>query len=99
MLQGDLDPATPITSAVALRDAYRAPAQTFIEFPTGAHGIQEGTPLSNGGDCGRQLVLHFLDDLHATPDVGCVSQVLPIDFGGQTSVNQYLLGVADGWDG
>src|SRR5690606_31913784 len=53
MLQGGLDAATAVGPARRLRDAYRAPGQTWVEFPTGAHQIVEGTPMTSGGDCGR----------------------------------------------
>lgn len=100
IMQGKLDPATPYDFAVALRDHYQAPHQTFVEFEYAAHNVSGGTPLSPAEDaehCGDRLFVDFLRDPEATLDQSCVAQALPPDFEGATWA-PYYFGTPDYWE-
>lgn len=102
MLQGALDAATAVAPARLLRDAYRAPGQTWAEFPNGAHQIVSATPTADGQDCGRSLLYGFVDSFAGNPrsalDTSCARDAAPLHFDGTPENNPPLLGVADAWD-
>jgi pimeloyl-ACP methyl ester carboxylesterase len=99
MLQGGLDTATTAAPARRLRDHYKGANQTWVEVPSAGHMVMEGTPIPGNDDCGRKVVLGFLDDPNAAVDTSCISQVVPPLFDGVPALNQILLGVSDAWDG
>jgi pimeloyl-ACP methyl ester carboxylesterase len=98
MVHGRLDAAASIASAAELRDFYRAPNQTWAEFPYGAHAVYGTTPIADGNDCGERLVFQFIDHPTEPLDTSCLSQTLSPGFSGSAALNQKLLGVSTGWD-
>ena len=97
MLQGGLDPATPVEFAQAVGDHYTAELQTWALFPHGAHGLIQGSILPDGSHCGEQLYLEFLDDPYSALDTGCIDDTLPVQFDGYPEYNHYFLGTVDAW--
>lgn len=98
MLQGGLDAATPIAQARRARAAYSGPAQTWMEFPQGAHTIMDAVPTTDGDDCARIGVLQFVANPGSALDTSCLQKLAPINFDGTPSVNQFLLGTANAWE-
>lgn len=102
MLQGALDAATAVAPARLLRDAYRAPGQTWAELPNGAHQIVSASPMPDGSDCGRSLLYRFVDSFAGNPrsvlDTSCTSTAAPLLFDGTPENNPPLLGVSDAWN-
>lgn len=99
MLQGELDPATPIEHAARLRDVFTGPGQTWVQFATGSHAVMDQTPALDGTDCGRAIVLQFLADPTKPIDTSCTTRLAPVDFTGDAATNRALFGVTDAWDG
>jgi pimeloyl-ACP methyl ester carboxylesterase len=101
MLQGVLDPATAYDKALAVRDRFDGPHQTWVEFPTAGHNVSSGTPVSEDPDavhCGRQLFAAFIQDPAAELDLGCVDDVLPNDFEGDPELADLVFGTEHLWD-
>ena len=88
-----------VEPARRLRDHYKGAHQTWVEAPHAGHMVMEGTPMAGNDDCGRRVVLGFLDDPKAPVDLSCISQVVPPMFDGTPATNAILLGVSDAWDG
>ena len=97
MLQGGLDPATPVEHAEVVGDHFDGPAQTWAYFPQGAHGMVTGTSMASGDNCGELLYLAFLADPGQELDLGCIGDTLPVNFNGYPDYNQYFLGTYDAW--
>lgn len=91
MLQGGLDPQTPVHRTAAVEAHFTAPGQHFVTFPQGTHILLGSTP-GRGGDCATRLLEGFLDDPLAEPDVSCVDTVDPVDFDGQPLTSALLMG-------
>jgi len=99
MLQGEIDPATPYDYALEMVEHFAGPHQTFVSFPHAAHNAVSGSPLSidpASPTCGKLLWLDFMRDPAADLDLGCVADVLPIDFEGRT-YGAYFFGTTDYW--
>jgi pimeloyl-ACP methyl ester carboxylesterase len=101
MLQGVLDPATSYFRAIALRDHFHGPHQTFVAFPTAGHNVTSGTPVSEDPEathCGRRLFVDFLKDPTADLDLSCVDEVLPNDFEGDPTLADLVFGTEQMWE-
>jgi pimeloyl-ACP methyl ester carboxylesterase len=99
MLQGALDPSTPLDFARTMTDHFRGPHQTFVTFPHAPHNAVAGSPTSTEPGaltCGKRLWLDFLRDPGAELDTGCTAETLPIDFEGRTH-GAYFFGTTDYW--
>jgi len=99
MLQGELDPATPLDFALEMLEHFAGPHQTFVRFPHAPHNAVSGSPTSSdpaASTCGKRLWLDFMRDPAAEPDLGCVAETLPIDFEGQT-YGPHFFGTRDYW--
>jgi len=98
MMQGALDPATPLAEAQVMQLLYNGLNQYFIPFPTGGHTLSGNSPTLTGGDCGHDILAGFLQDPTALPDTSCVADIRPIDFdGGDPAAVEALLGTTDVW--
>lgn len=95
MLQGELDPYTPLAGARGVADALRGPGQHFVVIPWASHGGQ--APMAGGGNCQTRVWESFLSNPQA-PDTSCVAQVLPPDFGGSAPVARAYFGRNSLWD-
>ncbi len=97
MLQGGLDPATPVEFAEAVGDHYTHNGQTWAYMPQAAHGLITGTETDSGGNCGEELYLKFLADPTNELYLDCIDDVLPVQFDGWPDYNQYFMGTDDIW--
>lgn len=101
MLQGRLDPQTPIRAAENLPSHFTAPFQTFVELSGSAHQTvrNDAEVGTTGQTCGALLMEGFLQNPRSTPDVTCASAPVQINFAGDPPIDNALLGVRDRWDG
>ena len=97
MLQGGLDPATPVEHAEVVGDHFDGDVQTWAYFPHGAHGLINGSTLPGGGNCGEQLYLGFLADPGQELPLECIDETLGVSFDGYPVYNEYFLGTDDVW--
>jgi pimeloyl-ACP methyl ester carboxylesterase len=64
MMNGGLDPATPLAQAVSVKDHFQGQNQTFIEFADEGHGVegQSPTDVQWKHDCAFEIVNQFFND-------------------------------------
>jgi hypothetical protein len=98
MMNGDLDPNTPIWITQQAEDHFNQAGQYFYTFPRSLHNILDQSPTSSALTCGSQMFLDFIDDPLAAPDDACLAEILPIDFEGDPGLSMYLLGTEDMWE-
>ena len=100
MMNGDLDPQTPIWVGSQADPHFNGANQRFYTIPRAAHCTIAQSPVSTAGaqDCGMQLLLGFLADPLVAPDDSCLADLAPVDFTGNAAYSQYLFGTADMWD-
>lgn len=100
MLQGTWDPATRPVPAEALKQAYTAPHQHWVEIPRGPHGALQSIPMSDGKtSCGTKIVLSFLADPKGPVDTSCLGDLASLSFDGFDELNTLLFGTTDAWGG
>ncbi|MFK7984684.1 MAG: alpha/beta fold hydrolase [Sandaracinaceae bacterium] len=95
MINGSLDPATPLLSAERVGAHFDAPGQTFVTIEGGAHGF--GAPLEDGQSCAQAMIEAFVSD-PAAPVDDCGARVVPPDFRGTPELANAAFGTADLWD-
>lgn len=98
MLQGRLDPATPIVEAVRVGKHYSGEYQYFVEFPHASHVIMGSTPTVDGNDCGYDIFNAFLKNPTGPLDTSCVESTKPVDFKGTPTLAETFFGTNDLWD-
>lgn len=100
MMNGDLDPMTPIWVGGQAAEHFTGPRQWFFTIPRAAHAVTAQTPVAEQGDtpCGLQIMLSFLGDVTAEPDTGCIATIPAESFAGDPAANQYLFGTDDLWE-
>lgn len=100
MMNGDLDPQTPVAGAITMAPHFTAAHQTFITVPRAAHAVTVRTPVTNEGDtpCGMQIMLSFLADPTAEPNTECLAAIPVESFTGIAEVNEIVLGTTDLWE-
>ncbi len=118
MLNGTLDPQTTLAMAQPAGEHFTGAHQTFVTMPYSAHGVIFQSYTDDSIDsliddlddygyimktCGMRIMYDFLDDPEAALDTGCVSEVYPLEFSGDSELNQWLsaalLGTEDMWEG
>ena len=100
MMNGGLDPATPLAGALSVKDHFQEPSQTFVTFADEGHGVegQSPTDVQWSHDCGFDLVVQFFDHPAAPLDTSCVARILPLNFSGIPAMNKALWGTTDAWE-
>jgi pimeloyl-ACP methyl ester carboxylesterase len=100
MLNGDLDPQTPIWVATPAVDHLNKANQHFVTVPGAPHCIVCQTPVRTPGEptCGTTLLRGFLADPTQAPDRTCLDDLALIDFVGGPGWPEYLLGEPDYWE-
>ena len=94
-LEGELDPATPISGAEIVAANFDGANQHYFEIPYGAHTT--ASPTSEGTDCAITLFHEWLDDPTRRPS-DCRSDVQPVDFRSTTELARLLFDTDDLWD-
>ncbi|AKT38967.1 uncharacterized protein CMC5_031140 [Chondromyces crocatus] len=98
MLNGTMDPQTPIETARVAGERLRGPGQTFVAIPRMVHGVLlMPSPASATLSCGAALTFDFLKDPGAAPDTSCVDELPPIDFELSEELSMILFGTEDAW--
>lgn len=110
LLNGDLDPATPVAWATHAASKYQElkVSAKLIVVPLSLHGTVFQAPvLSKAGEpleddaCGLQLMQSFLRSGGADIDTTCMSKLAPIDWAGRYNVTKansmQKFGTADIW--
>jgi|GEM_PF-1156460 len=101
MLQGELDPATPVEGARDVGNNFNGPHQTYVEFAGVPHNVVSGTPVSTNPaimHCGQKLFVDFLKNPTAELDLTCRENVAPPDFQGYPAMSRFVFGAEDYWD-
>ena len=98
MLNGTLDPQTPLFVADAARLRFRRPGQHFVAVDDAAHGVVAQSPVAGGGaPCGLLMLASFLHDPSSPVRSGCLRRLRRIDFRGDALAAD--LGLEDLWRG
>ncbi len=96
LLQGTLDPATPIEGADRVARAFSGPGQVYIVFPNATHSFD--TPVAESQAwCSLVELLHFVQEPEADA-IGCADHLEPLDFAGANLAPLYF-GASDLWEG
>lgn len=95
MINGSLDPATPLADAERVGAHFDGPGQTFVTIEGGGHGF--GAPLDGGSSCAQAMIEAFVVD-PTQPVDDCGSRVVPPDFEGTPELANAAFGTADLWD-
>ncbi|UQA60733.1 alpha/beta fold hydrolase [Polyangium aurulentum] len=100
LMNGTLDPQTPIEFAEEIAPHYTQPHQTFVPVPDAPHGIILRTPTMTPPHtpCGMSMLQKFVEDPLAPVDTSCVADVVPLDFHGDPAMAEVLLGTKDLWE-
>jgi pimeloyl-ACP methyl ester carboxylesterase len=101
ILHGGLDTQTPESQGRALAAEFDAPNQQFLFFPTGTHGIYNGSHSlvdDEETSCGKDLTVQFLRSPTRAVDESCIDDALPLDFAASDEVLMGIAGHLDVWD-
>lgn len=92
MINGTLDPATPLIIQDSARAAFSGPHQSFVPFPGIGHGVLGNVPATaaNTLSCDVSLLISFLADPQAPVNTGCTSALPPVTFDRSNSVAGYF---------
>lgn len=95
-LHGQLDPISPVESAVHFREKYTGAAQSYVEFSRAPHNVIGATLSSSGTDCAFSLMAQFLQNPEHALNTACVNEPAPLDFVGAAFAPS-LFGLPDYW--
>ena len=100
MMNGDLDPQTPIWVAEPAGENLDAANQQFVVVPRAAHCAANATPVAQEGDqpCGLSMMLSFLADPAVPADTSCIATIPVESFTGVPGNNLYVFGSTDLWE-
>jgi pimeloyl-ACP methyl ester carboxylesterase len=99
ILNGTLDPQTPLANATAFNEAVSSPHKTFVTMPYSAHATIEQAQVMSVDEpaCGYQVLQSFLQNPDA-PDTSCVATALPVSFASNPEEAETWFGTEDLWD-
>ncbi|AKT41149.1 alpha/beta hydrolase [Chondromyces crocatus] len=82
VLNGTLDPQTPIAQAELAAAHFDGPHQTFVAVPNAPHvtSTQSPTTLGDGVPCGARIIANFVLDHEAPVDTSCIAVMRPVTF-------------------
>jgi pimeloyl-ACP methyl ester carboxylesterase len=98
MMNGDLDPQTPIWLAESANDHLASANHWFFTIPRSAHCVIYETPTNDTTGCGMEMFLDFLQDPSEPPDASCYSGIPEESFTGDPKWNTYFFGTTDLWE-
>lgn len=99
LVNGTLDPQTPIDRAIRAADVFTAPNQTFVTLPNVSHGVFLGSLVSPGNTtCGIRMLTPFLRDPTAPIDSSCTDDLIVLDFELSPNYARNTFGTDDLWD-
>ena len=99
ILNGTLDPQTPLPNAIAFDALVTSPHKTFVTMPFSAHATIEQAQVMSVDEpaCGYQVLQSFLGNPVA-PDTSCVGMALPVSFASDPDQAETWFGTDDLWD-
>jgi pimeloyl-ACP methyl ester carboxylesterase len=99
MLNGDLDPRTPISLAVDAGVNFDGANQVFEEIIRGAHSVLvQSETQDSTGYCGIELAVEFLKDPQSYAGNDCLENIKMPDFEGEAEDNLDIWGVEDRYE-
>lgn len=100
MMNGTLDPATPLENVIPFAERFKAPNQELVVFPGATHSVLGSSPTKDAvpKSCGAMVVTSFLADPKKPVDKTCIANMRPVDFTIPSDVSKEFLGVADAWE-
>lgn len=100
MMNGSMDPQTPLEPARAMEKAFTGPFQTFVAIPYAAHGVVAQSPLqiNTSQHCGMIVFNQFVKNPKQKLDTSCINKLLAPNYGGSAAIAKYMFNTADFWD-
>ncbi|MEL6179525.1 MAG: alpha/beta fold hydrolase [Myxococcota bacterium] len=99
MLNGTLDPQTPIAIAAPAADIFEGPFQHFVAIPEAAHAtLTLQAPTRDGQSCGFAISLGFLADPTQPLDLSCLDQLAPVTFDDPRGYSTAFFGTDNLWE-
>ena len=96
MLQGGLDPNTPLSRSKSAREAYSGQNQYFIKFPDTPHGVVFNTQVESKIPCGVRVLVDFITNPQVRPSKACLDELPRIDFN-PTKLGEAMFGTPSVW--
>lgn len=98
MMNGSLDPATPLAIQGGAKTAFTGEHQTFVTIPGASHGALLNSPVTTAGEtpCGASLVASFLESDGSAVDTSCITRLAPPTFD-HAKATQDFFGTSDLW--
>jgi pimeloyl-ACP methyl ester carboxylesterase len=99
LLNGTLDPQTPLANAIAFDDRLRSPHKTLVQVAFSAHATIEQALVTNPtqAPCGFQILESFVGNPNA-PDTSCAMESKPVSFDSDPIESASVFGTPDFWD-
>jgi pimeloyl-ACP methyl ester carboxylesterase len=99
MMNGTLDPQTPLDFAEEVAKHYGGAKQKLVTIPRAAHAViyQSPTSLAPHTPCGLTIWRQLLADPEATLDTSCTADVMAHDFQGDAQLAQFVFGTSSLW--
>ncbi|MCY1060699.1 alpha/beta fold hydrolase [Nannocystis sp. SCPEA4] len=100
LMNGTLDPQTPIEFADEIAPHYSGPNQTFVAIADAPHALVVRTPTMTAPHtpCALSMFAGFIADPLAPIDTSCLDDIVPLDFHGDPAVVAGMLGTSDAWE-
>eukprot|EP00762_Andalucia_godoyi_P004271 ANDGO_05446.mRNA.1 hypothetical protein len=101
LMNGELDPQTPLWSAYQYERTLQSSNKTFVQFPGCVHGLIFFSQVMSPGKatCGIQLISQFVRNGGVLSDKSCVSDLLPPMFTPLDGITQSSFNTLDAYDG
>ncbi|KAF0686347.1 Aste57867_21849 [Aphanomyces stellatus] len=84
MMNGDLDPQTPIAGALAMFTNLVGPQKRFVTFPTSVHAtaLHSPTTIDNAPPCGQSILASYVASrgVLSQVDTTCLASLAPLTF-------------------
>lgn len=98
VLNGTLDPATPIEFAEEVAPHYARPHQTFVSLPRATHGTFHSSRTLDNTSCAFEIWKQFIAAPTKRLDTSCRERILPHDFAGTAVTARRFFGTDDIWE-
>ena len=100
MMNGSMDPQTPLSSAQPVEDHLAGPHQHFVVVPYSPHTVFTQSPVlsASGYPCGFQMIEGFLSEPTGPVRDACLKDLRPISFESDPQSVDFIWGVPSMWD-
>jgi pimeloyl-ACP methyl ester carboxylesterase len=96
-LNGDLDVQTPIEGARRFASSLVGPNKYFVPIPWANHGVLENSATQDGGQCGLDVIVSFLDDPRSRPDTSCTARTIAPNLDSDPNTLKAFYGTSSAW--